>query len=120
MAADQHKNFRLRGIPHNCRTRRDVRDLVKRVLSIAAGQSLTIHSLAASPVEKTSLVATLSFQTLPGILSDGSRNEWIVGIPPDDDADEDALSRIKPLVFDTHFSGFTPLQHTEDDDCFVE
>lgn len=93
---------------------------MKRVLSIDAGASLTIHSLAASPVEKNSRVATLSFYTLPALLSDDSRNEWIVTIPPDEDADEDAPSCIKSLVFDTHFSGFTALQHTDDDDCFVE
>ncbi|PTB52845.1 hypothetical protein M431DRAFT_58133, partial [Trichoderma harzianum CBS 226.95] len=28
--------------------------------------------------------------------------------------------RRKSLVFDTHFSGFTPLQHTKDDDCYVD
>lgn len=120
MSTDRHQNFRLRGIPCECQTRADVRELVKRILSIAAAASVAVHSLAISPVEQNSKVATLSFHALPDCLSDCSRNEWVFNPSADEASDEDGFNRRKSLVFDTHFSGFTPLQHTKDDDCYVE
>ncbi|KAL6798490.1 ankyrin repeat protein [Trichoderma sp. SZMC 28012] len=120
MSADRYQNFRLRGIPCECETRADVRELVKRILSIEAGASVVVHSLAISPIEQISKVATLSFHALPECLSDCSRNEWVFNLPVDETSGEDDFSRRKSLVFDTHFSGFTPLQHTKDDDCYVD
>lgn len=120
MSADRYQNFRLRGIPCECETRADVRELVKRILSIEAGASVVVHSLAISPIERISKVATLSFHAIPKCLSSCSRNEWVFNLPVDDTSGEDDLSRRKSLVFDIHFSGFTPLQHTKDDDCYIE
>ncbi|KAL7780982.1 ankyrin repeat protein [Trichoderma afarasin] len=120
MSADRYQNFRLRGIPCECETRADVRELVKRILSIEAGASVVVHSLAISPIEQISKVATLSFHALPECLSDCSRNEWVFNLPVDETSGEDDFSRRKSLVFDTHFSGFTPLQHTKDNDCYVD
>ncbi|KAL7918361.1 ankyrin repeat protein [Trichoderma austrokoningii] len=120
MSADRHQNFRLRGVPCECETRADVRELVKRILSIEDGASAAVHSLATSPIEQISKVATLSFYTLPGCLSDRSRNEWVFNLPADETLGEDGFGRRRSLVLDTHFSGFTPLQHTKDDDCFVD
>ncbi|KAJ4856068.1 ankyrin repeats (3 copies) domain-containing protein [Trichoderma breve] len=85
-----------------------------------AGANVVVHSLAISPIEKISKVATLSFHTLPNCLSDCSRNEWVFNLPADETSEEDGFSRRKSLVFDTHFSGFTPLQHTKNDDCYVD
>ncbi|QYT05591.1 hypothetical protein H0G86_012480 [Trichoderma simmonsii] len=120
MSDDRYQNFRLRGIPCECETRADVRELVKRILSIESGASVVVHSLAISPIEKISKVATLSFHALPNCLSDRSRNEWVFNLPADETSEEDGFSRRKSLVFDIHFSGFTPLQHTKDDDCYVD
>ena len=120
MPTDRHQNFRLRGIPSEYQSGADVRELVKRILSIEPGVSVAVHSLAISPVEQNSKVATLSFHALPDRLSGGSRNEWVFNLPADESPDKDGSSRRKSLVFDTHFSGFTPLQHTKDDDCHVE
>lgn len=120
MRTDRHQNFRLRGIPREYQSRADVRELVKSTLSIEPGESVAVHSLAISPVEHNSKVATLSFHALPDRLSNSSRNEWVFNLPADETLDEDGFSRRTSLVFDTHFSGFTPLQHTKDDDCDVE
>jgi hypothetical protein len=115
-----HLNFRLRGIPPEYESRVDVDKLVKSTLSIGPNESLAIHSLAINPAARNSKVATLSFPTLPDCLSDGSTNEWVFNLPVDETQDEDGFNRRISLVFDTHFSGFTPLQHTKDDDCYVE
>jgi hypothetical protein len=120
MRTDHHQNFRLRGIPREYQSRADVCELVKSTLSIEPSESVAVHSLAISPVEHNSKVATLSFHALPDRLSNGSRNEWVFNLPADETLDEDGFSRRTSLVFDTHFSGFTPLQHTKDDDCHVE
>jgi hypothetical protein len=120
MSTDDQQNFRLRGIPHKYQTRDDVRELVKKILFIEAGVSVDVHSLALSPVEQHSKVATLSFVALPDCLSDCSRNEWVFNLPAEDTSNEDGFNRRKSLVFDTHFSGFTPLHHSKDDDCHIE
>jgi hypothetical protein len=116
MPTDRHRNFRLRGIPCGYESRAEVRELVKSILFIEPGASVTVHSLAIDPVQHNGKVATLSFCTLPDCLSDGSINQWVFALPMDEALDENGLS----LVFDTHFSGFTPLQHTKEDDCHVE
>lgn len=122
MRTDRHQNFRLRGIPCEYQSRADVRELVKSTLSIEPGESVVVHSLAISPVDHNSKVATVSFDALPDRLSNsnGSRNEWVINLPADETPDGDGFSQRTSLVFDTHFSGFTPLQHTEDYDCHVE
>ncbi|KAL7928945.1 ankyrin repeat protein [Trichoderma chlorosporum] len=120
MSANRCQNFRLRGIPCECETRADVRELVKRILSIEAGTSVVVHSLAISPIEQISKVATPSFHALPDCLSDCSRNEWVFSLPADETLCENSFSRRKSLVFDTHFSGFTSLQHTKDVDYHVD
>jgi hypothetical protein len=120
MQADSHQNFRLRGIPLKYQSRADVRELVQSTLSIELGESVAVHSLAISPVEHTSKVATLSFHTPPDCFSNVSRNEWVFNLPAVENPVEDGLSQRTSLVFDIHFSGFTPLQYAKDDDCYVE
>lgn len=122
MAPDKHSNFRLRGIPLSYRSRNEVRQLIQDVLSIESGAIAAVHSLATNPTERTTKVATLSFNTIPPPLSDRSNKQWILPLPASKDADGDDDDDVfrKPLVFDTHFMGFTPLQHTEQDDCRIE
>ena len=117
---NHYQNFRLRGIPGEYQTRADVRELVKKILSIETGASVAVHSLATNPFEHNSKVATLSFHDLPDRLSGDSRHEWVVNLPADEALDMGNCRQRKCVVFDTHFSGFTPLQHTKDDDCHVE
>ncbi|KAB2580327.1 hypothetical protein DBV05_g1295 [Lasiodiplodia theobromae] len=120
MAPDIHVNFRLRGVPHDCQSRSEVRELVGRVLPVESG-TLIIHSLAVNPTERTSRIATLTFNNIPHPLSDKTKDQWVFDLPRSDSSDDDdAYARRRQLVFDTHFSGFTPLQHTEEDDCRVD
>jgi hypothetical protein len=88
------------------------------VLSIGPGTSVVVHSLAINPVDRNSKVATLSFHTLPVSLSQGSKDQWKFALPPD--GDEDTVCTTHTLILDTHFSGFTPLQHAEEDSCNME
>jgi hypothetical protein len=118
MATDHYQNFRLRGIPLRYQTRPDVRELIMSVLSIGPGASVAVHSLAINPVERNSKVATLSFHTLPVCLSDGSKDQWKFALPSD--GDEDIVNTRHTLILDTHFSGFTPLQHSGEGSCDVE
>lgn len=120
MAPDSHSNFRLRGIPQSYQSRREVQELVKNVLSVGAEAIFTVQSLATNPIERTSKVATLTFNTIPSPLSDRSKKQWVVPLPQSDGVDDDERISRKPLVFDTHFVGFTPLQHTEQDNCRIE
>lgn len=117
---DRYRNFRLRGIPCEYQSRADVRELVKSVLSIGPGASLAVHSLATSPVDRHSKIATLSFNSLPDRLSDSSANEWEFELCADEAPDGDDFGQKRSLVFDTHFTGFTPLQRTTDDECHLE
>ena len=118
--ANRYRNFRLQGIPHEYQTRAEVRELVKSILFIGPGASIVVHSLAASPSDHNSQVATLTLDTLPARLSGSSKNEWTFSIPMNESSNEGSVDHGKFLVFDTHFSGFTPLQHTKDDQCSVE
>ncbi|GFF32144.1 isoform Er14 of ankyrin-1 [Aspergillus udagawae] len=88
------------------------------VLSIGPGASVAVHSLAINPVERNSKVATLSFHTLPVCLSDGSKDQWKFALPSD--GDEDIVNTRHTLILDTHFSGFTPLQHSGEGSCDVD
>ncbi|KAK1712736.1 hypothetical protein BDP67DRAFT_516742 [Colletotrichum lupini] len=115
MPTDHNQNFRIRGLPREYETRADVRVLVKEVLSLKPNASVIVHSLAICPVKRDSRVATLRFNPLPDYFSDRSRNEWVVSLTNEDDSDFKA-----PLIFDTHFSGFTPLQRTVDESCNVD
>jgi hypothetical protein len=97
-----------------------VHDLVKTVLLIESGASVTVHSLATNPVSPDSKVATLSFQIIPASLSDNFKNEWEFATLSDPKLDEVESDQRIRLVFDTHFSGFTTLQRTPDDECHIE
>ncbi|KAK1458001.1 hypothetical protein CMEL01_15348 [Colletotrichum melonis] len=115
MPTDHNQNFRIRGLPREYETRADVRLLVKEVLSLEPNASVIVHSLAICPVKRDSRVATVRFNPLPDCFSDRSRTEWVVSLTNEDDTDFKA-----PLIFDTHFSGFTPLQRTIDESCNVD
>ncbi|KAF7136892.1 hypothetical protein CNMCM5793_006507 [Aspergillus hiratsukae] len=97
----------------------DVHELVMSILSLGPGASVTVHSLAINPVDRNSKVATLSFHNLPVSLSEESKkDQWKFELPAD--GDEDTLNTNRTLILDTHFTGFTPLQHSEEDNCDVD
>ncbi|KAL0937157.1 uncharacterized protein CTRU02_206888 [Colletotrichum truncatum] len=109
MSTTRTPTFRVQGIPCEYQTRSDVRVLIKNVLSLGPSASVVVHSIPICPVERNSRTATVSFGALPECLSDYSKNQWVFRPGAEDD-----LSIKKSLVFDTHFSGFTPLQETFD------
>ncbi|KAF4433171.1 hypothetical protein F53441_13772 [Fusarium austroafricanum] len=115
MSAGSYENFRIRGIPLEYETRAAVRDLVKQTLALEPSARLTVYSLAVSPGDQNSRIATLSFLAIPDSLSDRSKSEWIFPLLDGDDIDFS-----KSIVFDTHFAGFTPFQRTSDNDCHVD
>jgi hypothetical protein len=120
MPTDRYRNFRLRGIPFECQSRAEVRELVKGIFSINSGASFVVHSLATNPIDNHSKVSTLTFNDIPACLSDECKTEWVFNVPTSELYNRESFSQGISLVFDTHFSGFTPLQHTRDDDCSVE
>ncbi|KAG5753803.1 hypothetical protein H9Q70_003566 [Fusarium xylarioides] len=115
MAAGGHKNFRLRGIPHECETRSEVCSLIQKTLALEPNDSPTVYSLAYSPTDPNSKIATLSFHSIPDCLSDRSKVEWSFNLSDDNDID---FSR--SLAFDTHFTGFTPFHRASDEDCYID
>ncbi|KAF5695157.1 ankyrin protein 3 [Fusarium denticulatum] len=115
MAAASHKNFRLRGIPLECETRSEVCSLIQKTLALEPSASPTVYSLACSPTDPNSKVATLTFPSIPECLSDRSKVEWNFNQSDDGDID---FSR--SLAFDTHFTGFTPFHRASDKDCYID
>ncbi|EXK24731.1 hypothetical protein FOMG_18558 [Fusarium oxysporum f. sp. melonis 26406] len=115
MAAGGHKNFRLRGIPLECETRSEVCSLIQKTLALKPSASPTVYSLACSPTDPNSKIATLSFPSIPGCLSDGTKVDWSFNLSDDNDID---FSR--SLAFDTHFTGFTPFHRASDNDCHID
>ncbi|KAF5649613.1 ankyrin protein [Fusarium sp. NRRL 52700] len=115
MAAASHKNFRLRGIPLACETRSEVCSLVQKTLALEPNASPTVYSLASSPTDPHSKIATLSFPSIPDSLSDVSKVEWSFHLSDDEEID---FSR--SLAFDSHFTGFTPLHRASDSDCHID
>ncbi|KAF4338426.1 hypothetical protein FBEOM_7695 [Fusarium beomiforme] len=115
MTASSHKNFRLRGIPLEYETRNEVCSLIQQTLALEPSASPTVYSLAFSPTDQSSKIATISFPSIPESLSDRSKDEWTFQLSQDDNFDFS-----KSLVFDTHFAGFTPFQRTSDNDCHVD
>ncbi|KAL1625230.1 hypothetical protein SLS54_003318 [Diplodia seriata] len=120
MASQSYTNFRLRGIPNHARSRGDVRELVQQVLGLESQTTITVHSLASSPIEKNSAVATLSFESIPDALPPKKFPEWRFPVPTPDNIDEDVILRTRYLFFDTHFHGLTPLHCKEDQECSVD
>ncbi|KAF2014520.1 hypothetical protein BU24DRAFT_371229, partial [Aaosphaeria arxii CBS 175.79] len=119
MTASSWRNFRLRGIPMEFQRKVDVCDFIKNILSMERDASLVVHSLAVNPIDGHTKVATLSFDTLPASLSNDNKNEWVFGMPENASFNGEILNHKGRLVFDTHFSGFTPL-HDAEDDCYVD
>ncbi|KAF5600613.1 ankyrin protein 3 [Fusarium pseudoanthophilum] len=115
MAAASQKNFRLRGIPLECETRSEVCSLIQKTLALEPSASPTVYSLACSPTDPKSKVATLTFPSIPECLSDRSKVEWNFNLSDDNDID---FSR--SLAFDTHFTGFTPFHRASDKDCYID
>ncbi|KAF5619615.1 ankyrin protein [Fusarium sp. NRRL 25303] len=115
MAAASHKNFRLRGIPRECETRNEVCSLIQKTLALEPSASPTVYSLACSPTDPNSKIATLSFPSIPDCLSDRTKAEWSFNLSDDNEID---FSR--SLAFDTHFTGFTPFHRTSDNDCHID
>ncbi|EXK28605.1 hypothetical protein FOMG_15074 [Fusarium oxysporum f. sp. melonis 26406] len=115
MAASSHKNFRLRGIPLECETRGEACSLIQKTLALEPNASPTVYSLACSPTDPNSKIATLSFPSIPDCLSDRSRVEWNFDLSEDNEIDFG-----RSLSFDTHFIGFTPFHRTSDKDCHID
>ncbi|RBA15607.1 hypothetical protein FPRO05_12214 [Fusarium proliferatum] len=115
MAAASHKNFRLRGIPRECETRSEVCRLIQKTLALEPSASPTVYSLACSPTDPNSKIATLSFPSIPDCLSDRTKAEWSFNLSDDNEID---FSR--SLAFDTHFTGFTPFHRASDNDCHID
>ncbi|WKT53426.1 hypothetical protein QSH57_003988 [Fusarium oxysporum f. sp. vasinfectum] len=115
MAASNHKNFRLRGIPLEYETRNEVCSLVHKTLALEANASPTVYSLAPSPTDPNSKIATLSFPSIPNCLSDRSKDEWNFNVSEDNDFDFG-----RSLSFDTHFTGFTPFHRASDTECHID
>ncbi|KAI1036247.1 hypothetical protein LB504_011378 [Fusarium proliferatum] len=115
MAAASHKNFRLRGIPLECETRSEVCSLIQKTLALEPSATPTVYSLACSPTDPNSKIATLSFPSIPDCFSDRSKVEWNFNLSDDNDID---FSR--SLSFDTHFTGFTPFHRASDKDCYID
>ncbi|KAF5702550.1 ankyrin protein 3 [Fusarium globosum] len=115
MAAVSHKNFRLRGIPRECETRSEVCSLIQKTLALEPSASPTVYSLACSPTDPNSKIATLSFPSIPDCLSDRTKVEWSFNLSDDNEID---FSR--SLAFDTHFTGFTPFHRASDNDCHID
>ncbi|KAI7763481.1 hypothetical protein LZL87_010546 [Fusarium oxysporum] len=115
MAASSHKNFRLRGIPLEYENRNEVCSLIQKTLALESNVSPTVYSLACSPTDPNSKIATVSFPSIPDCLSDRSRVEWDFNLPEDNGIDFG-----RSLAFDTHFTGFTPFHRTSDRDCHID
>ncbi|KAH7215630.1 hypothetical protein DER44DRAFT_806689 [Fusarium oxysporum] len=115
MAASNHKNFRLRGIPLEYETRNEVCSLVQKTLTLEPNASPTVYSLARSPTDPNSKIATLSFPSIPDSLSDRSKDEWNFNLSEDNDFDFG-----RSLAFDTHFTGFTPFHRASDTECHID
>jgi hypothetical protein len=121
MPPDSHLNFRLRGIPLDCRTKLGVCDLVRRTLSIDQRTPVIVYSLSLNPSDPRSRVATLTFDKIPSLLPDRPEKQWAFYPQVPESQDEDGDVNMDPIVFDMHFIGFTPLNSVEDDDaCHVE
>ncbi|EMT69606.1 Protein SERAC1 [Fusarium odoratissimum] len=115
MAASSHKNFRVRGIPLEYETRSEVCSLIQKTLALEPNASPTVYSLALSPTDRNSKIATLSFPTIPDCLSDRSKVEWNFNLSEDENIDFG-----RSLAFDTHFTGFTPFHRASDADCHID
>ncbi|KAL5589388.1 hypothetical protein FOVSG1_011255 [Fusarium oxysporum f. sp. vasinfectum] len=115
MAASSHKNFRLRGIPLEYETRSEVCSLIQKTLALEPNASPTVYSLALSPTDRNSKIATLSFPAIPSCLSDRSKVEWNFNLSEDNNIDFG-----RALAFDTHFTGFTPFHRASDTDCHID
>lgn len=120
MVADGDLNFRVRGIPNAYENKSGVRKLIMEVLSIQPGTSVSVRSLAASPIDANTRVATVVFHRLPAPLSDRDKDEWSFSLPVREDVDEDDIDWPLPIIFDTHFIGFTPLDHASQSESHVE
>ncbi|OMP83587.1 hypothetical protein BK809_0004968 [Diplodia seriata] len=119
MTAVLYLTFRLRGLPRTYVDESSVQQLIKTLFSIQPA-GVTVFSLANSPVDSETRVATLSFRRVPLELCDNSMGQWTFDHPPYDDAQNKATTRKYQLVFDTHFRGLTPLHRQPDFGCSVE
>ncbi|RKL10114.1 hypothetical protein BFJ68_g8729 [Fusarium oxysporum] len=115
MAASSHKNFRLRGIPREYETRGEVCSLIQKIFALEPNASPTVYSLALSPTDRNSKIATLSFPSIPDCLSDRLKTEWNFNLSEGADIDFG-----RSLAFDTHFTGFTPFHRASDKDCHFD
>ncbi|TPX16068.1 uncharacterized protein E0L32_004063 [Thyridium curvatum] len=120
MVADGDLNFRVRGIPNAYENKSGVRKLIMEVLSIQPGTSVSVRSLAASPIDANTRVATVVFHRLPTPISDRDKDEWSFSLPVREDVDEDDIDWPLPIIFDTHFIGFTPLDHASQSESHVD
>ncbi|RDL34402.1 uncharacterized protein BP5553_07530 [Venustampulla echinocandica] len=109
-ALRQDHAYRARGLPLGFTDQQTI-ELISRLFKLDNNTSdLRIRSLANAVTGRT-MVAVLSFQTIPVELS-GCGNEWsfdIGGLLQNLQADDGNKSQIRTLTVDHHFHGFTVL-----------
>ncbi|GME53090.1 nacht and ankyrin domain containing protein [Neofusicoccum parvum] len=104
MSISNYATYRLHGIPKGS-SRKDVRTLVRRAVRCDDDSNIRVGSLANELSEPGEMVATLSFDKTPEVLSGSSTAEqWRLEVPLDEPGEAKVV-----LLFDTHFHGCTTL-----------
>jgi hypothetical protein len=117
--------YRVRGLPWEISSQQ-IGDLVSILFKLESDTSAPrIRSLAKAPDGRT-MVATLSFRTIPAELSGGNENEWsfdITNFPRNLEAEYEDIGRprrSRTLTIDDHFRGLTILSSPPSSDHKVE
>ncbi|KAL7937552.1 hypothetical protein V8C35DRAFT_183222 [Trichoderma chlorosporum] len=97
-AQNKAVTYRLRGVPSKLEEQ-DVKELVKKALTLENDIIVDINSLADDPSRRGEKIATLEFSQRP---------------------QEACLNRQIFLLFDTHFRGLTPLHTRSDAECNID
>ena len=101
--------FRVRGIPGSL-DRISTTNLIREGLLIREEEAVKVRSLTESPY-RSEKIATATFTKLPSMLGEStlkSMDEWQFVVTSNLNS---TLPICTSLVFDTHFRGFTPLNH---------
>ncbi|OJD31717.1 ankyrin repeat protein [Diplodia corticola] len=118
-SSGQPKTFRVRHVPYWCMKEAVLHDVLSRVLHLNCSNLLHIASIASNPISPEELVATISFQKIPELLSvaasQGQKgNEWRI------ERTEVAWDGNVNLTFDTHFLDITPYHNREDSSYSID
>jgi hypothetical protein len=117
--------YRVRGLPREI-SRQQIGDLVSTLFKLESDTSAPrIRSLAKAP-DGLTMVATLSFRTVPAELSRRDENEWSFDITnflrnlQAENEDIGRTRRSRTLTIDDHFCGLTILSSPPPSDHRVE